>query len=958
LVLQSLAIAIGLLTIAGCGGGWQGARSLLPEITVQPVSQTASVGQTATFTVAATSSAPVSYQWNKGGAPISGATSSSYTTPSTTTADNGSTFTATVSNVVGSVTTAPATLTVAPSTVPPSAPSITAQPINQTVTAGQAATFAVVASGTAPLTYQWSDNGAPVSGATSSSYTTPPTTTANTGSVYTAAISNAEGSTTTAPTTLTVLPAPPAITTQPANQTVAVGQPATFGAVATGTGPLTYQWSKDGTPIAGATSSTYTTPASSATDSGSVFTLTVTNAEGSVTSMPATLTVNTPPTITSPPASQTVIVGQPATFTAAATGTGPLTYQWTKNGVPISGATASSYTTPATSSGDNGAIYAVVVSNAAGSVTSKPATLTVNSTPPVITVQPASQNVCANGSTTLSVTATGATSYQWSLGGVPIPGATSATYVIPNTIPADAGNYSVTVTNPAGSVTSNVAKVVVGSTVTTNPASLSIFATQTATFSISVTGAPPFTYQWFLIPAGTSTGAAIAGATSSSYTTPPATTAFNGNQYYVTIGDTCGVGALTSSNATLTVTTANVPPTITTQPVGQTVSANGTTTFTVAASGPPNLTYQWYRIPAGSVAGVAVPGATSASYTVPSTATNTTNDQDVYYAVVQNPYGQAVSQPATLAVGSGVQLQIVNQPTTVYTNPGEPATYSVTATSSLPLTYQWYEAAPGSSTFTPISGATNSTYTQPSTSTSDTGSVFRCVVSNGITSSVTSGTASLFVGPPADIGDLCNTNWKATGNAIAQPGCSFQLTAATQNQHGEIVWPNLISTGNLQLSFTVTVSNPSSTPADGFAMVLGDPSLGATPTSIGATGQGLGAKGIPGLVLGFDTYRNVGDPVVPYLGVGRGETALWENPWTNVNTSIPKLAVVGSSVSHTYTVSLVQGEMTVTLDGSQVFSGKVTVPPVAYLYVTGSTGGSYEKTVISNLSATITAASN
>jgi len=136
-------------------------------------------------------------------------------------------------------------------------------------------------------------------------------------------------------------------------------------------------------------------------------------------------------------------------------------------------------------------------------------------------------------------------------------------------------------------------------------------------------------------------------------------------------------------------------------------------------------------------------------------------------------------------------------------------------------------------------------------------------------------------------------------------------------------------------------------------MVLGDPSLGATPTSSGETGQGLGAAGIPGFVLGFDTYENFGDPPVPYLGVGRGEAALWENPWFNVNTNIPALATAGLVVSHDYTVTIVQGQITVTMDGTQVFSGSVAVPPVAYLYVTASTGGSWEQTDISNLAATV-----
>jgi len=168
------------------------------------------------------------------------------------------------------------------------------------------------------------------------------------------------------------------------------------------------------------------------------------------------------------------------------------------------------------------------------------------------------------------------------------------------------------------------------------------------------------------------------------------------------------------------------------------------------------------------------------------------------------------------------------------------------------------------------------------------------------------------------------------------------------------VWPTLVATDNIVLSFTVTLSNPSSTPADGFTVVLGDPSLGATLTSTGATGFGLGAQGIPGLVFGFDTYHNAGDPAVPYVAVGRGETNLFEAPWFMVNTNIPQLVSSSNPISHDYTVTLTQGTLTMTLDGVVVMSGNVTPPPSAYLYVTASTGGSWETTVISNVHATVT----
>src|ERR1019366_2789506 len=109
------------------------------------------------------------------------------TTPATTMADNGALFAVAVSNSMGNMISGPAALTV---TAAPVAPSISAQPVSQTTTAGQTATFAVTAAGTAPLTYQWNKNGAVIAGATSASYTTPATTTADNGAAFTVTVSN------------------------------------------------------------------------------------------------------------------------------------------------------------------------------------------------------------------------------------------------------------------------------------------------------------------------------------------------------------------------------------------------------------------------------------------------------------------------------------------------------------------------------------------------------------------------------------------------------------------------------------------------------------------------------------------------------------------------------------------------------------------------------------------------
>jgi hypothetical protein len=151
----------------------------------------------------ASGTAPLNYQWQKNGTDV-GTNSATYTTPATTAAENNAKILVTVTNSAGSMTSSPATLTVTSAAV---APNITTQPASQTVATGQTATFSVVATGTAPLSYQWQKNGTNVGG-NSASYTTPPTTNADNNSQVLVKVSNATGSTTSTTATLRVIPPP------------------------------------------------------------------------------------------------------------------------------------------------------------------------------------------------------------------------------------------------------------------------------------------------------------------------------------------------------------------------------------------------------------------------------------------------------------------------------------------------------------------------------------------------------------------------------------------------------------------------------------------------------------------------------------------------------------------------------------------------------------------------------
>jgi len=175
-------------------------------------------------------------------------------------------------------------------------------------------------------------------------------------------------------------PGPPVILAQPVNTNVTIGQAATLSVTVTGSAPLAYQWKKGGVDIPGATGASYTIPAVSTNDNGAVYTVTVSNGLGTVTSTPTTLAVGAFTLnvfITAQPVSfMSINTGGIPEFNVTATGVAP-TYQWRKNGVAIPGATTNTYIAPAAAATDDQSVYSVMICNNGGCRTSSNVVLTV-----------------------------------------------------------------------------------------------------------------------------------------------------------------------------------------------------------------------------------------------------------------------------------------------------------------------------------------------------------------------------------------------------------------------------------------------------------------------------------------------------------------------------------------------------------------------------------------------------
>jgi alpha-tubulin suppressor-like RCC1 family protein len=370
------------------------------------------------------------------------------------------------------------------------APAVTAQPQSVTIEEGQSASFTAAASGFPAPTVQWersTDGGSiwhQMAGATSVTLTIAAPTSAESGYQFRAVFTNVFGKATTQVATLTVHKVPPTVTLQPASVTVEEGQSAVFEATASGFPAPTVQWQTSPNSgltwsnVAGGTSTRLTVAGAKTSSSGQEYRAVFKNTAGTATSEAATLTVQKLPAMSKQPASITVEEGQSAAFEAAASGFPTPTVQWeisTDHGAtwqPVAGATSNQLTVPSASISEDANQYRAIFQNAAGSVTSAVATLTVHAAP-VVTLQPASTTVEVGEDASFEAAASGypAPTVQWEVstnaGGSwsALPGATSLQLTIAKAQVSESGReYRAAFTNAAGKATSAAARLTVATT--------------------------------------------------------------------------------------------------------------------------------------------------------------------------------------------------------------------------------------------------------------------------------------------------------------------------------------------------------------------------------------------------------------------------------------------------------------------------------------------------------------
>lgn len=673
-----------------------------PYVVINPLSQELVIGSNVEFSITATGTETLLYQWYKDSAQIDGATKNTYKINNIQFTNSGL-FKCKVSNPYGHDESDSASLIVKTG-VPPT---IMKSPVSQSPLYGSDISLFVEAVGTETLVYEWYKNGIQI-----------PMTSSNTLNIndvqssdsakYKCKVTNLYGTAESKEAIINVITGTiPVITTHPLSQNINNGSDLTLDVVATGSIPLSYQWYKNNILIIGEIRPSIILSRVTTSDAG-LYKCKVSNIYGNAESNNANIIINigSPPIITTHPLTQTLPPHSNVTFNVVATGSSPFTYEWYKDNNIISGANDSTYILTNIVSINEGA-YKCRVSNTFGYTESNIAVLTVNTgIAPSITLQPLSQNLNNRSVAGFSIEAKGSSPlvYQWYKNGKIITGATSKTFFINNITALDAGSYKCNVSNVYGNVDSVLAVLTVNigdpPNIITHPSVQTVNVGATATFTVVANGTGVLSYQWYKnsIP--------IPAATTSTYSFKPSSIT-DGGTVYCKVSNS--FGSTQSNTANLNI---NIPPSITINPKTQTVISNANVTFNASAIGTALITYQWYKN--GSV----ISGQTNPTYTFKATGSV---DNGNYTCIATNIAGSASTTAAILTV---------NEPPVITTNPisqsipfGNSVTFITTATGTAPLTYQWYRNG------SIISGATSNMYSFTTSSVNEAGNYY-CRVTN------------------------------------------------------------------------------------------------------------------------------------------------------------------------------------------------------------------------------------
>jgi|GEM_PF-532792 len=879
-----------------------------PTITTQPVNQTLCAGSSATFFVTATGS-NLTYQWRKGsvnlvnGGNISGANTATLTINPASLSDTSSFY-----NVVitGSC---PPNDTSVYAFLKFNSPNIFPQPSSQTVCPGSAAVFPVAATG-AGLVYQWRRgtvdlvNGGNISGANSATLIINPTTYADTASNYNVVITG-----TCPPNDTSVFIFlrfnNPVVITQPNNQTICSGSSASFSVGATGAN-LTYQWRKgsvnlvNGGNISGVNTSVLTINPATVADTSSFYNVVVSGScAPNDTSINVYLKINTPPSITTQPVNQTVCSGNSISFSVSASGTG-ITYQWMKgntalvNGGNISGVNTPTLTVNPTTISDTSSFYYVVITGACSPKdTSLKVSLKINPATNII-IQPTNQTVCLGNSASFSVGATGTgLTYQWRRGavnlinGATISGVNTATLTInPVTALDTASNYNVVITGSCGNDTSiNVFLHFNKTNIISQPPNQTVCAGSSASFSVAATGGT-LTYQWMNGNVILLNGGHVSGSNTATLTINPATLADTSSFYHVIVTGTCAL-LDTSINVSLKINTA---PSITTQPIDQTVCGGSMASFSVAATGT-GLTYQWMNGNIALVNGGNISGANIATLTInPASVSDTSSFYHVVITGVCAPSFTSNNVYLKLNVATNITMQPINQ--TIC--PGGIATFSVAAAGT-GLTYQWMKGNVILINSGNISGATTATLIINPATLADTSSYYHVVISGVCNPNDTSINASLMLNTIPSVITQPSDQTVCTGSAVSFSVIATGTGISYQWMNGNVILSN---NGNISGTNTATLMiNPTNiSDTSSFYYVVINGTCAPKDTSVKVF---LHENALPIVTANTSTTSVCYGSSVTLTG-GGALTYTWTSGVTNGVAFIP-------AVTNTYTVTGTNG---------------------------------------------------